>query len=46
MGGLDNLARAVREELNARAQNVGDMADVSVVYKKTTNGYVADLETL
>ena len=40
------LARGHQEEINQCAQNVGGMADVSVVYKKSTNGYTADPETL
>lgn len=46
IGGLDSLAKAVQEELNAKAQNVSGMVDVSVVYKKTTNGYIVDPATL
>ena len=46
VGGLETLASAVQEELNEKNQNVGGMADVSVVYKKTTNGNDADPETL
>ena len=46
VGGLENLARAMQEELNAKAQNVGGMADVCIVFKKSTNGYEADPETL
>lgn len=45
VGGLENLARAVQDEMNTKAQNVGGLVDVSIVYRKSTNGFVLDPET-
>jgi hypothetical protein len=46
VGGLEDLAEAMQEELDQEAQNVSGMADASVAYMKTTNGCEADPEIL
>lgn len=43
---LPALAQRVQLELNTKGKTGGAMAEVSVVYKKTTNGFQADPVTL